>query len=768
MNNFPQPYKPTAYYLGNAAASLNEGPKETQQNNNLAELLSRIYLVTLRYRFFILAFSLFTFCSVALYVFLVTPQYAAKALVKVDAFPSIFSEEDNSFERLNRGNQTEQLNTYLNLATSLPVIDQALSVNDTARFLKPYTGVTHQSETLSATRSLDGSYPYRNDLTLISAYRAMISAEVVKKTNLIRLTVKASDPIIATTLVNNHVQSFIDQLNSQRQSTVNQALEFLNKESEQLAAKVTEAERKLAAFAEQNGIVTVQKDEHIVTKKLGVLNQLLVEATEKRIKSETKLREARINKENNPDLAENNVIIELKNALRSAETDYATLAAKFTPEYPKMQEARAKVISLQEELNRQYDIALNSLDAEFKANAQTEKEISQQVELQKSKAFELARRLGPYKSLEREYDSLQKLYNSVLQKLKEGQIAAQNNLSSISLVEPAAVGVLVHPNISLAFLLTIVLAPSFAIFIAIVFDSMDNSIHTPEEAEGLLDIPTLGVIPLFSSENYATGNQLSLIEQGTLKTDDLPTKQASNKNLKSADCGNFFDSPIVMVSQQNLEAESFRSIRTAIMLSTVDRSMRTIAFTSAQKGEGKSTVTANLAVAFAQADMKVILIDADLRRPSLHTTMNVEANVPGLVNLLTGDKPLSSVITNSGIKNLDIITAGPVPPNPAELIGSSKMAQIVDGLKTKYDYVFIDTPPLLPVTDALLLAHICDGVILVIKGQETSRKLVARATNMLKQSRAKIAGLILNKLTEHGAYYHYYREAYRYYRNNAA
>jgi len=203
-------------------------------------------------------------------------------------------------------------------------------------------------------------------------------------------------------------------------------------------------------------------------------------------------------------------------------------------------------------------------------------------------------------------------------------------------------------------------------------------------------------------------------------------------------------------------AEQFRTIRTNIQFSSVDKELQTIIVTSSGPGEGKSTNTANLAVVFAQQGKRVLLIDADLRKPTVHYTFRTENHV-GLSNVLTRQLTLEEAISTTAQEKLWVLSSGPIPPNPSELLGSKNMQVLLEQAKEEYDVIVIDTPPVLAVTDAQILANLADGVVLVVSSGKTERDSAKKAKELLESAQAKILGVVLNnKKAEESHYYYYY------------
>jgi len=539
---------------------------------------------------------------------------------------------------------------------------------------------------------------------------------------------------------------------------------FLQDQAEELAEKVALIERNLASYAEENAIVSLNENENIVVTRMAELSALLTESTARRIISQTRheeaLKAAKATKASFADEAVSTTRIKLK----EAEAEYALLSEKFTPNYPRMQQLQARIDTLKENLEAAKREAIQILEATYKADRETEAALKEQLEMQKSRAFELSRREVQYNVMKREYESLRDLHQAVLRQLKEAQLSSQSSGTNISMAEYAAVpsspsSPRTQRNLAFAFLI----GPLIGGVLALVIESLDNTIKTPDEAQKLLRLPALGVVPMFSLD-YFEGTLQALPEvdeddtAGDPTNGELPSDPSNvTKDLvvreKNRDL-------ITISAPRSMASEAFRTIRTSILLSSADDHPRVILTTSGQKAEGKTTFLTNLSVTVAQSSNKTLLIDADLRRPAIHRHFGFRRNEVGLVEYLTGLEKLSTVIHETPVSNLSIIPAGVLPPNPSELLGSKKMKELLERLSQEYEYVFVDAPPILPVADAVILSRFVDGVVLVVRGQSTTQQVARNAANKLRQIGARVLGVVLNDVDFRSADYYYYRKSY--------
>jgi capsular exopolysaccharide synthesis family protein len=287
--------------------------------------------------------------------------------------------------------------------------------------------------------------------------------------------------------------------------------------------------------------------------------------------------------------------------------------------------------------------------------------------------------------------------------------------------------------------------------LAFFFEYLDKTVSRPEDVERYVHLPTLGIVPEFSIRG----------QESEASFRDATNGDATNGNGSPNGAKPHSKTLIPSLSPLSLVAESYRSLQTSILLSQVEEPPRTILFASGCREEGKTTTTINTAIVFAQMEAKVLVIDADLRRSSCHKRLWLE-RAPGLTELLTGQRTPEEVIKPTLMDNLFVITGGAIPPDPAKLVGSRKMHEILTRLREQFDYIFVDSPPLIAVSDAVRLSTMVEGVVLVVKGQETTRDGLKEACSRLRYARAKILGVVLNRVDmKNGDYRYYKRDFYR-------
>jgi polysaccharide biosynthesis transport protein len=361
-----------------------------------------------------------------------------------------------------------------------------------------------------------------------------------------------------------------------------------------------------------------------------------------------------------------------------------------------------------------------------------EKSLTQALEQQKADALALNRKGIEYGALARDAASNRQIFESLMQRTKETGIAGELKTSNIRVVDAAETPRSpVTPNTRNNLLLALFGGSTLAVGLAFFFEYMDNRIKSPEEMKQHLGLPFLGMVP-------------ALFDSGV-------------------------DSPLINKGVPNNFSESFRAVRTNLLFSSADEGGRSIVVTSTAPGEGKTVVASNLAMALAQAGQRVLLIDADMRKPRVHLVFEM-LQEPGLSNVLVGNAKSSEAIRTTTVPGLWVMPAGLLPPNPAELLGSKRFKDFMASLGGHFDWVMIDTPPVMAVTDSSVVAHLVNGVLFVVGAEMTNRHAAVRALEQLGHARAKFVGTVLNRVDlQHNSYYYspYYRREYSDYYTHA-
>jgi capsular exopolysaccharide synthesis family protein len=472
---------------------------------------------------------------------------------------------------------------------------------------------------------------------------------------------------------------------------------------------------------------------------------MVADATGRRIRAESALYEAKQKRETESAVSDSEVTRELRVSLNQAQTEYATLASQVTAEYPTMKELQAKIQSLRKTIQEERKRALVTLQSQFEAERTTELNLRQQIENERSKAQDIAKHLIQYSVLNKEATSLRELYQNVLRQAKEIEMRASTTTSNVFIADyaplpssPSA------PKTNIIMSMFILLGLAGGILAAYIRDSLEDTIETTSVAQEALDLPQLGSIPRFTE----TARLEHRHTESSLPEKKLPPLETPPGDLTSASALVPATSQLISVSAPHSPiAEALRTLRANLLLSSADYPPRVVALASALPGEGKSTILANLSVTLAQANHRTLLIDGDLRLGGLSKLFH-NAGTPigvGLTDYLTGQSPLDAAIYPTTVPNLDIMPVGSIAPNPAELVGSASMKRLLSLLKDRYDFIMVDTPPIMAVADGLLLSRLVDSVIFVTRCGHTPRHTAREARAKLNRIRARVIGFVLNE-----------------------
>lgn len=686
-----------------------------------------------------------------LLAFTATPLYTAQTKLRIGVYEPTLSAAKIEDLLTERSKDNTYFETQVQEIRSLSLADRVLG--DTT--VKPafqaereggfFAGIFGHKEP-----TIDPISGYRSPVANLKRYLEMITVEPLRRTSLVTIKATAKSPTTAALLANKHAENYVEWIRDSRIQQQAQGLKFLKAQAEELREKVADLEREMADYAEANSIVAINKDENITVQKMADLNKLLTEATAKRIELENNYKQSVVSLEGAGTGYEDPTSQQLRSDLAKFESEYRLLSEKFTPSYPKMQQLAAQIGSLKSALKNQRSQIAEGLKSKMEAAIKEEGTLKEELERQKSQAYELSKRSVQYNILNRELTASRDLLQNVLKEIKETGLSAQSKASNASIVDlavtPSAPS---YPRKMVFLVIGLVVGVIIGLASAFVLSYLDNSIRTPEDLSTTLRLPCLGVVPSFDLEGVSSRRRALPAPQTTATSGD----EAEDPSL-----------PVIAFVRdpKSLASEAYRTIRTAVLLSQAGEPPRSMLVTSAQSSEGKTTSAVNLAASLASAGGTIALIDADLRRPSVSRYFGIERNQAGLVDVITGQLAVEDVILRDSFRRIDVIPSGKIPPNPAELLGSPEMKAIIDHLCTTHDYVIIDSPPILPVTDSVILSRFVDGVVMVVKGASTPRKLVQDARDKLFAIGARFLGVILNDVDVTSGDYYYYN---RYYHN---
>jgi capsular exopolysaccharide synthesis family protein len=574
---------------------------------------------------------------------------------------------------------------------------------------------------------------------MLNAFRGGLSITSVPATRILEIRYSSHNPKLAALIVNQIIKSYIEQNLRARFEATAQTSDWLTKQLADLQLKVEVSQEKLIEYQREHGIVGLGDKENVVTSKLAELNKALTEVEGKRMESEAAYHMAL---SGSPELLQHSIAGQQSDplaSLRAKEADLRTqmaaLTAQFGPNYPKVRELSAQIAETENQTQAELKRAVSRAKAEYTEALEHEKVLGEEANTLSQSEIE-------YSLLKQNAESYRTLYDGLLQKLKEAGVAAGLKSSNIQIVDQARVPTAPYsPNMPRSLMGGFLMGCFLGVLTVFLFESLDNTVRTPEEAELISSLSALGIIPTHHASKKI---QASSLRKAKTNSPDHSARE------------------IFSITRPRSEiAESYRALRTSILLASRSRPSKILLVTSAMPKDGKTTTSINIAVVLAQSGSRVLLIDADLRRPSIHRALKLP-NESGLSTWLSGaDKDRPHIIP-SGIPNLDVLPTGPKPPYPAELFGLSTFGVMLDGFRSEYDHVVIDSPPILSVTDAVLISVLADSVLLVIRSRQTTKGALRRSLDVLHQANACVMGIILNAFNVNGEEYAYYRYYYGY------
>jgi succinoglycan biosynthesis transport protein ExoP len=577
----------------------------------------------------------------------------------------------------------------------------------------------------------------------VEAFRSRVSVQPLPGNKLLNIRFTAYNADFAATAANTLAELYIQQALDFRFNATSEATGWLSERLSEQQAKVEKAERALLEFGGREGRFVEQMAE--LEKKVAALNEAILTARTERIAKEALLAQAQRlgpnELQNLPYFSARSQASTLRSQVADLQREQARLSETLGDRHPDMLRLRDQVRAAEDKLRSEMSIAVRSLEAEVQAARQQEAALQANLESVRRESQDFGRKSIDYGILKREVDTNQQLFQTLMTRAKETGLETKLNYANVRIVEKAQrPRSPISPDKRRNYEMGLLVGLGLGLAISFLFEYLDNTFKTPDDVKEHLGVPFLGMVPDGSSS--------------------LKGAPGARKGAPVA-----AHSPTMLRSPKSAVAEAYRVIRTNLIFSSADRTGRVLIFTSANPSEGKTTTVANVAASLAINGSRVLAVDADLRRPTMHQHFNVMKS-PGLSDLIVGKARPSDVIQKTQFGGLQILTCGYVPPNPTELLGSSSLREILGALRTHYDWVLIDTPPVLAMADTSVLSPLADGVVIVVGAESSNRPAVQRAVEQIRSVNGRLLGAILNRVNfERNSYYYgqYYGEYYRSY-----
>ncbi|MDX2043154.1 MAG: polysaccharide biosynthesis tyrosine autokinase [Acidobacteriota bacterium] len=580
----------------------------------------------------------------------------------------------------------------------------------------------------------------------VNVLRNKFKVESMAQTNIMEISFEHTDKELTAAIVNTAINNFINRSWNRRTEKFTDTSGWLERSTRELKTKVQQAESALADYTARNEIFSTDGKQSLTAEKLSGLSVQVMKAETERMLKGSLYDEVKRGKVNQvPEAFSDLKTSTLKQKLGELQVEQSQLSIRYGPENPKVAEVEEKIKVLQSQIADNQRSFEEKLKTDYERSVREEAELKRSLDIAKSETVQQNQASIRFATLQAELDTARGLYTEFLNKTKQADLQLVEQHNNLKVVETAEIpNVPIGPQRLRTILVGFLVSLLAAIGLAFFLEYLDNTVKSVEDIERIAQLPTLAVIPAISTvaprvmaekKKADPAQALSVSpNEGRALTGGFAAAGAQGKLTK-----------LVTLDQLSSVVEAYRMLRTSVLLSAAGNPPKTILFTSGQPGEGKTTTAINTAISLSQLGSSVLLIDADLRRPTVHRVFKMGQS-QGLSTFLSRQVEIDPLINKLWVPNLSVLPCGPIPPNPAELISSERMRLLLKELGERYDHILIDSPPLINVTDPVILSTMVDGVILVVQAGRSTRDIVRRARQELGSVGAKIFGVVLNNL----------------------
>ncbi len=661
----------------------------------------------------------------ALYAWTRSPRYTATSRLLIENRGVNFTSMQDAFDPTRSTSaQRDLMQTQVQLLTTKPVMEDVLRLG-----------------------FLDNSPDFQHARDPASYLARQIKATPAPSGFVLDVSVEREDPVEAAQIVNAVVDAFLMESRNRRLGVSDEGIAELRKKSDALRLRLDEETAALHAFLVSNSMVSFEDAQNIVVERLKGLNKTLLEAEPRRMQAEARYTAAKTAiaageaPESIPGVLGSSLIANLKLKIAEKEQEF-TAYANMGENHPKVVQLQAQLSALKEQLQTEYENIVASLKGVYEEARQEVEMVSAELARQKEEVQHYNELAGQYNLLRQSRDSAQEAYSQIIRRIDEldiSQLSGQGD--NVFVVSKAEVPQTPSwPSRRKMLLIGLFLGAMLGIALCFFLDYMDTTIKNDTDVQTYLSASVLGAVPAIERE-----------------ADEAP-----------------FDDLFALSSPRSHFAESFRTARTALAFTATDAPIQAFVVSSTLPSEGKSITSINLAIAYAQVGKKVLLVDADMRKPRLHDVFKAPARKIGLSNLLRADgeeDPATQIVTTA-VEGLDLLPSGPLPPNPVELLDSARFAALLEKLRATYGIIIFDAPPSLDMVDALVLARHTDGIVLVTRAFSTNKYAARQVAQQVAASKARLLGVILNNVDmptgAYSSYYSYYYSGRYYYGGSAS
>jgi succinoglycan biosynthesis transport protein ExoP len=689
--------------------------------------------ILVKHQWVILATAVVLTALVAVYSFKIQPVYQATGRLDIEA-------ELPLLQSLNELFRTGEADDSF-LATEVSILQSDNLIWQTIQELG-----------LGATEKSAATITPAAKNALIAGFRGRLKVERTKDTHMVLVSYESTNARETALVVNSLIKNFVENNFQTKYNATRQATGWMEGQLDELKVKVEKAQQAMVNYERANNIANLGEKQTVAESRFEDLSKEFNQAQSDRLTKESLYRMVATNDGQVGFLTTGNGLLA---NLEAKEVDlkeqYSEALAQYGPTYPKALRLQDQIKDVEVLIVRERKRMVENIRNEYLAAAQRQQFLAAALAGQKKEVDKGSQFLIEYNLLKRELDSNQTLYDGLLQRLKDATVTAGLRATNIHTIDEAAIpSYPVRPNKMRN--IEFALAAGLALGIALAFtqEALDNSLKNAQEMEKLTGLPTLAIIPM--------GNSSLAMRSGL-----LPSNNGNGNSSRTNVELSVLEKPGAAIS------EAYRALRTSVLLSLAEQPPKVLLVTSSQPGEGKTSTSLNLAATLAQKGSRVLLVDADMRRPGLSKALRM-ATGNGLSGILTGAYEYDETLLKrvEGLDTLYLLSAGSRAPNPAELLCSIKMEKLVQTLRQKFDHVVIDSPPILPITDATIISTLVDGVIMVVESDKTSRAALNRACRVMEHSGGRILGTVFNKVDTRRDGYYGYRYYHGYYTRSAS
>jgi polysaccharide biosynthesis transport protein len=680
--------------------------------------LMDVWRVLTKQRFTILTVTVFSFAAAAWYAFRTPPVYETVSRIEVE--PNEFAGSDLAALFAEEDEGANALQTQVHILESDSVLFQTAQNLDLERIVRK--DKKGQKDSLAPVEITP-----QERRVMIGIIRGGLTVSIVPDTRIVEIHYRNNDPKLATEIVNTLVETYSDADLQTKYERTQHVSEWLQKRLEDLKKKASDTQQELADYERAHNIVGSDENSNLTIQTLEDVSRDLDDAEADRIMKEARMREFN---SMNPDMValmgDNPTVGALRTQLAELQTQRAQLALKYGPKHPQMQLIDSQIGKIQTQINNEVAIARHQVQQEYDSAVGLETALHQRLAAQEDAAYRLNENVAQYAILRHQAELTRNLYDTLQMRLEEASVSAGLSAANITVVDRAELPVIpVAPRKRMSLLVGLVGGFLVGCVLAFVIESIDDRLQTSEEVESASMLPSLAAVPHMSYE--AAKQRVETREEVAGGVRRAPQQLITLWDPKS-NC-----------------AEAYRGMRSSLLLSSIDNPPRVIVVTSAFPAEGKTTTAVNLAIVLAQRNEKVLLVDADLRRGSLHRVFGLGDQSYGLSTALSHPGARSELPTPfPDLPTLQVLSTGPRPPNPAEMLSSNRMEEQMRLWTEQFDRIVVDSAPLLAVSDTQAMAARADAVVLVARAGVTRKRALIRARDLLWRINAPVAGVVVN------------------------